>query len=71
LPDNFWTDTRCGINDFKVINWYFVMWDNRSFSTDSRCCFGLDCYVWASYEVPYANIIWKVYLRMFPNFGFF
>jgi signal peptidase I len=20
LPDNFWTDTRCGINDFKVIN---------------------------------------------------
>jgi signal peptidase I len=20
LPDNFWTDTRCGISDFKVTN---------------------------------------------------
>ena len=71
LPANVWTDTRCGISDFAVTSGYFVMWDNRSFSTDSRCCFGLDCYNGASYEVPFANIIGKVYLRFFPHFGMF
>jgi len=54
-----------------VMSGYFVMGDNRSFSTDSRCCFGLDCYNGASYEVPFANIIGKVYLRFFPHFGMF
>jgi len=71
LPENVWTDTRCGISDFKITSGLFVMWDNRSFSTDSRCCFGLDCYNWASYEVPFENIIWKVYMRLVPDFGFF
>ncbi len=71
LDDNVWTDTRCGISNFKVTSWFFVMGDNRSFSTDSRCCFGLDCYNWASYEVPFDHIIGKVYLRLFPNFGTF
>lgn len=71
LSDAVWTDTRCWISDFKISDWYFVMWDNRSFSTDSRCCFWLDCYNWASYEVTSDYIIWKVYLRFLPNFKLF
>ncbi len=66
------TEWRCGINDFKIDTWsFFVMGDNRWFSTDSRCCFWLDCYAWSSYEVPFDNIIGKVYLRFFPNFRTF
>lgn len=71
LSETVWTDTRCWINEFNITNWYFVMGDNRSFSTDSRCCFGLDCYNWASYEVPSDHIIGKVYLRFLPEFWFF
>lgn len=62
------TEARCGIDTFVVGTWFFVMGDNRWFSTDSRCCFGLDCYAGSSYEVPYDHIIGKVYLRFFPNF---
>lgn len=65
------TDAKCGIDEFAVKTWYFVMWDNRWFSTDSRCCFGLDCYKWASYEVPFNNIVGKVYIRFFPQFAIF
>lgn len=71
LSETVWTDTRCGLNEFKVLNGYFVMWDNRSFSTDSRCCFWLDCYNGASYEVPLDHVIGKVYLRFLPHFSFF
>lgn len=71
LPTDFFTDTRCGITNFKILSGYFVMGDNRSFSTDSRCCFWLSCYKWSTYEVPFDHIIGKVYLRMFPQFGVF
>lgn len=71
LPEGVRTESRCWINEFQITNWLFVMWDNRSFSTDSRCCFGLDCYNWSSYEVPYDHIIWKVYVRVIPDFSFF
>ena len=71
LLSSVWTDTRCGVSDFPLMSGYFVMWDNRSFSTDSRCCFGLDCYKGASYEVPFNYIIGKVYLRLFPKLDTF
>lgn len=71
LPDWTPTKTRCWISEFTIETWLFVMWDNRWFSTDSRCCFGLDCYEWASYEVPFDHIIGKVYVRFFPNFQTF
>lgn len=76
LPESYlsWvnTEARCGITEFSIDSWgLFVMGDNRWFSTDSRCCFGLDCYEWSTYEVPFDHIIGKVYLRFFPNFSTF
>ncbi len=72
LDSSVKTEARCWNNEFVIDSWwFFVMWDNRWFSTDSRCCFGLDCYEWSSYEVPYDHIIGKVYLRFFPHFQLF
>lgn len=68
LPEDLQTKTRCGITEFDIKEGYFVLWDNRWFSTDSLCCFGLGCYDWASYEVMDKNIIWKVLFRVFPDF---
>jgi len=65
------TETRCWINEFVIEHGFFVLGDNRWFSTDSRCCFGIDCYEWATYEVPFDHIIGKVYVRFFPHFKTF
>lgn len=69
LPEWLETKTRCGITEFEIKEWFFVMWDNRWFSTDSLCCFGLGCYDGATYEVMDGDIIWRVLFRVFPNFG--
>lgn len=69
LPEWTQTKTKCGITEFEITKWFFVMWDNRWFSTDSLCCFGLGCYDWATYEVTDKDIIWKVLFRVFPDFG--
>ncbi|MFA5748373.1 MAG: signal peptidase I [Candidatus Absconditabacterales bacterium] len=72
LSNEVKTYGRCGISEFKIDDkGYFAMGDNREFSTDSRCCFGLDCYQGSNYEVPFNNIIGKVYIRFFPNFSTF
>ena len=53
-------------------NRYFVMWDNRNHSTDSRTCFQ-SCSVRGNYISP-DEIIWKVLLDLgyfnFRNFTF-
>ncbi len=71
LPKWLKTEATCWQSEFEVKNWYFVMWDNRWFSTDSSCCFWLGCYSWANYTVTKKDIIWKVYLRLFPHFKVF
>ncbi len=67
LPEWLQTKTRCGITEFEVKEWFFVMWDNRWFSTDSLCCFWLWCYDGATFEVTDKDIIWKVLFRVFPD----
>lgn len=52
---------------------YFVMWDNRNASTDSRSCFSF-CSEWKTEFLSKNNIIWKVYYDLwyfdFKTFSF-
>lgn len=60
--------TQCNVDTFEVQDdGYFVMWDNRSASTDSRCCFGLWCFENSNYLVYPEDIIWKVAIKLFPT----
>lgn len=43
---------------------YFVMWDNRNHSTDSRACFS-SCYIpWTTNFIKTSDITWKIYLDL-------
>ncbi len=71
LPKHTQTFTSCNKTEFPVMTGYFVLWDNRWGSTDSRCCFNpLGCIDGETYETPINNIVWRVFIRMFPNFWF-
>ena len=39
---------------------YFIMWDNRLYSTDSRNCFASCSFKWNSNYLNKKNIVWKV-----------
>jgi len=73
LPDGTITSTAiCKIDTFQVDkDSYFVMWDNRSQSTDSRCCFGLGCFENSNYLVHPRDVIGKVALKVFPQLEWF
>lgn len=59
---------RCQKDEFIIDDiWLFVLGDNRWFSTDSLCCFGLWCYEWANFLVYPQDIIGKVAVRLFPQ----
>ncbi len=51
---------NCNKNVFSLKKGYFVLWDNRETSTDSRCCFWLTCETNKSYEVMLDEILWVV-----------
>lgn len=68
IPAATQTEAKCWLTEFEVTgSWLFVMGDNRWFTTDSLCCFGIQCFKWANYLVPEENIIWKVYMRLVPH----
>ena len=46
---------------------FFVAGDNREHSSDSRSCFGNQCYIWAPYIVRPDDLIWKVSFRLYPK----
>lgn len=71
LPEDTYTTASCWRDNFEVTDWYFVMGDNRAWSTDSRCCFWLQCFEHTNYLVPNDHIIWKVMIRLYPNFWSF
>jgi signal peptidase I len=68
LPFDLKTINKCGITEFDITEWtFFVMWDNRNHSTDSRCCFSIWCYSWSEYLLPDSHIIGKVLFRIYKS----
>lgn len=61
-PEKIYTEAKCGINKFILWTWqYLVFWDDRMYSTDSRCCFvGYCSWTWSRYYIKKDEIIWKV-----------
>ncbi|MBQ7074639.1 signal peptidase I [bacterium] len=68
LPANTKTLATCGQDEFKVEGGLFAMGDHRGFSTDSLCCFGLQCYEGANYVVPDEYILGRVQMRLYPKY---
>lgn len=61
------TSANCWRDTFIVDDGFFVLGDNRWASTDSRCCFWLQCFTGSNYLVPDDHIIGKVFVRVYPS----
>lgn len=61
------TEAKCWVSTFTVTQWFLVMGDNRWYSTDSRCCFGLGCVSGSNYLVTQDRIIGKVFAKIYPT----
>ena len=62
-------------HEYIVPEWeYFVMWDNRNHSTDSRQCFSSCLFKWTSNFVKEQDLIWKLFIDLgyfnFKSFSF-
>lgn len=68
LPEWLKTTATCWKNEFKVEGGYFVMGDNRWRTTDSLCCFWIECYENSNYLVHDWDLIWKVRVRLYPEY---
>ena len=60
---------------YSIWEWqYFVLWDNRNHSTDSRECFSSCAIEWRTNFIKKEDIIWKVFLDLwyfnFKSFSF-
>ncbi len=71
LPEWLKTNAVCWKEEFKVKSGYFVMGDNRWRTTDSLCCFWIQCYDGANYVVPDNYLIGKVRVRLYPKYAKF
>lgn len=62
IPVDVETTFDCKKDTFRLTEWYFMIWDNREHSTDSRCCHWSSCHGEAekSMEIFNENIVWKV-----------
>ncbi len=62
-PEKIITTAKCNISKFVL--WkdqYLVFWDDRMYSTDSRCCFRWFCmWSWDTYYITKNEILWKVW----------
>lgn len=60
------THATCNKREFVIEKGFFVLGDNRWWSTDSRCCFGTECRDQSIYTVQNHNIIGKASFRILP-----
>jgi len=63
------TEAKCGISKFTLWSGqYLVFWDDRMYSTDSRCCFKWAC-IWKKdiYYITKDEILWRVLNEYFKN----
>ena len=62
-PEKIITTAKCGISKFVLkTGQYLVFWDDRMYSTDSRCCFRGFCDgTWDTYYITKKEILWRVW----------
>ena len=62
-PQKIVTTAKCWISKFVLWSGqYLVFWDDRMYSTDSRCCFRWFCdWTWDTYYITKSEILWKVW----------
>jgi len=58
-----WSDKWSHIYEVPADS-FFVMWDNRNHSTDSRACFSSCVFEWTTNFIKTNDIIWEIFLDL-------